>query len=75
MIIGSEFRGTHDNILLSEGSGTLQELHDPTLQSELYYDRRSVSQSVLVSSPHLESETGFLLPSESCGFVDVGRPL
>jgi hypothetical protein len=38
-------------------------------------DRRSVGQSVLVSSTHLRLTTRFLLLSDSCGFVDVGRPL
>jgi hypothetical protein len=35
----------------------------------------AVGQSVLVSSTHLALTTGFLLLSESCGFVDVGRSL
>jgi hypothetical protein len=44
-------------------------------ESKLCYDRRSVSQSVLVSSTHLGPKTTFLLLSgDSCGFVDVGRP-
>jgi hypothetical protein len=43
--------------------------------SQLYYDRRSVGQSVLVSSPHLGLMTRFLLLSDNCGFVDMGRPL
>jgi hypothetical protein len=38
-------------------------------KSELCYDRRSVGQSVLVSSTHLGPKT------VSCGFVDVGRLL
>jgi hypothetical protein len=44
-------------------------------KSKLCYDRRSVCQSVLVSSIHLVLKTGFLLLSDSCGFVDVGRYL
>jgi hypothetical protein len=44
-------------------------------QSVLYYDRRSVGQSILVSSPHLGLMTRFLLLSDNCGFVDMGRPL
>jgi hypothetical protein len=36
---------------------------------------RSVGQSVLVSSTYLGPKTRFLLLSDSCGFVDVGRPL
>jgi hypothetical protein len=35
--------------------------------------RRSVGQSVLVSITHLGLTTRFLLLSDSCGFVDVGR--
>jgi hypothetical protein len=38
--------------------------------------RATVSrQSVLVSSTHLKLTTRFLLLSESCGFLDMGRPL
>jgi hypothetical protein len=44
-----------------------------TSKSKLCYDRRSVGQSVLVSSIHLGPKTRFLLLSDSCGFVDVGR--
>jgi hypothetical protein len=44
-------------------------------ESELYYDRRSFGQSVLVSSPHLGLMTSFLLLSDHCGFVDMRRPL
>jgi hypothetical protein len=39
----------------------------------LSYDRRSVDQSVLVSSTHLGLTTRYLLLSDSCGFVDVER--
>jgi hypothetical protein len=42
--------------------------------SELCYDRRSVGQSVLVSSTHQGLTTRFLLLSDNCGFVDVGGP-
>jgi hypothetical protein len=45
------------------------------LKSKLCYDRWSVSQSVLVSSAYLGHKIRFLLLSDSCGFVDVGRPL
>jgi hypothetical protein len=38
----------------------------------LYYDRRSVGQSVLVSSPHLGLMTRFLLLSDHCGFFIWG---
>jgi hypothetical protein len=41
-------------------------------KSKLRYDRRSVCQSVLVSSTHLGPKTRFLLLSDSFGFVDVG---
>jgi hypothetical protein len=44
-------------------------------KSKLCYDRRSVGQSVLVSSIHLGRTTRYLLLSDSCGFVDVGRSL
>jgi hypothetical protein len=37
--------------------------------------RRSVGQSVLVSSTHLGSKTRFISLSDNCGFLDVGRPL
>jgi hypothetical protein len=43
-------------------------------KSKLYYDRRSVGQSLLVSSPHFGPNTGFFLLSGSCEFVDVGPP-
>jgi hypothetical protein len=46
----------------------------PKSKSKLCYGRRSVGQSVWVSSPHLGPKTRFLM-SGSCGFVDVGRPL
>jgi hypothetical protein len=44
-------------------------------KSKLCYDRWYVGQSVLVSSTHPELTTRFLLLSDSCGFVDVGRSL
>jgi hypothetical protein len=44
-------------------------------QSVLYYDRRSVGQSFLVSSSDLGLMTRFVLLSHNCGFVDMGRPL
>jgi hypothetical protein len=37
--------------------------------------RPTVSRPVLVSSTHLGPKTRFLLLSDSCGFVDVGRSL
>jgi hypothetical protein len=47
----------------------------PALQSQgqnYVTTRRSVGQSVLVSSTHLGPKTRFLLLSDSCGFVGVG---
>jgi hypothetical protein len=44
-------------------------------KSNLCYGRRSVGQSILVSSTHLGPKTRFLLLSDICGFVDVGSPL
>jgi hypothetical protein len=44
-------------------------------KSKVCSDRRSVSQSVLVSSTHLGLTTRLLLLSGSCGFVEVGRPI
>jgi hypothetical protein len=42
---------------------------------KVMFDQWPVGQSILVSSTHLEPKTRFLLLSDSCGFVDVGRPL
>jgi hypothetical protein len=42
-------------------------------KSKLCYDRLSVGQSILVSSPHLGSKARFFM-SDSCGFVDVSTP-
>jgi hypothetical protein len=44
-------------------------------ESKLCYDRRSVGQSVLVSSPIQDLRTDFFFLFDSCGFVDVGHPL
>jgi hypothetical protein len=41
-------------------------------ESELYYDRLSVGQSVLVSSPYLGLMTRFFLLSDHCGFLIWG---
>jgi hypothetical protein len=49
--------------------------HTHISKSHLCYDRRSVGQSVLVSSIHLGLTTRFLLLSDSCGVVDVGLSL
>jgi hypothetical protein len=42
---------------------------------KLYYDRQSVGQSVLVSSTCLGLTTRFLLLSDSCVYVNMGRSL
>jgi hypothetical protein len=44
-------------------------------KSKLCCDRRSVGQSVLVSSTHLGLKTRFLFLSDSCRFADVVCPL
>jgi hypothetical protein len=44
-------------------------------KSKLCYDRRSAGQSVLEQSTHLGLTTRSGLLSDSCGFVDLGRPL
>jgi hypothetical protein len=41
----------------------------------LRYDRQSVGQSIFEQRTHLGLTAIFLLLSESCGFVDVGRSL
>jgi hypothetical protein len=41
----------------------------PEHESELYYDRRSVGQPVLVSSTQLGLTTRFLLLSDSCWYL------
>jgi hypothetical protein len=44
-------------------------------RSKLCYEKQSVGQSISVSSTHLGFTTRFLLLSDSCGFVGVGRSL
>jgi hypothetical protein len=44
-------------------------------KSKLCYERQSIGQSVFVSSTHLGPKTRFLIMPESCGFVDMERPL
>jgi hypothetical protein len=51
MIFGAESDGTHDHILLSEGSRSLQTLWSTHFKSKSHYDRRSGGQAVLMSSP------------------------
>jgi hypothetical protein len=48
---------------------SLHRLLQITSQSELYYDRRSVGQSVLEQNTHLGLTTRFLLLSDHCGFL------
>jgi hypothetical protein len=50
-------------------------LTTPNRKVKLCYNRWSVSQSVLVSSSHLGPKARFLFLPDSCGFVDVVRPL
>jgi hypothetical protein len=64
----SGWRASHTNLITA-----ISRLSKPKLKS--CYDRRSVGQSVLVSSPHLRTKTRFLLLSICCGFLDVERPL
>jgi hypothetical protein len=45
----------------------------PASKSKLCYDRRSVGQSVFMSSTHLGPTSRFLLLSDICGFVYVRR--
>jgi hypothetical protein len=45
-----------------------------SLRFRLLCDGRSVGQSVLVSGPHLEPKTRFLLLLDICGILVVGRP-
>jgi hypothetical protein len=40
-------------------------------KSKLCYARQSVGQSVLVSGTHLGPRAGFLLPLDSCVFIDM----
>jgi hypothetical protein len=44
-------------------------------KSNLYYDRRSIGQSLSGSSSHLGLTIRFLLLSDSCGFVDMVHSL
>jgi hypothetical protein len=64
------FSSLADFLLTTESDWT-----DSYTQSQLCYDRRSVGQSVLVSSTHIGLTTRFLLLSDICRCVDVGRSL
>jgi hypothetical protein len=62
--------------VLGAWSGYSSEKFDHRTRTKmLCYDRRSVGQSLLVSSPHLRPNTRFLLLSDSCRFLDVSCPL
>jgi hypothetical protein len=54
---------------------TVEVLNPAKSKSNLYYDRRSASQSVLEQSTHLGLMTRSWLLSDSCRFVGLGRPL
>jgi hypothetical protein len=58
-----------------ETASTWVTLNSKSLKSKLCYERRSVGQSVLEKSTHLELTTRLLLLSDNCGFVDVRRSL
>jgi hypothetical protein len=64
---------------LTANSGLIPELTTTDLWTKLKskscYDRRSVGQCVLEWSTHLGLTTRFLLLSDNCWFVDVGRSL
>jgi hypothetical protein len=66
VILDSESQGTHNPVLLSDGTGTLQ-------ISRL---RPTVGWPICLSiKPKLGPKTRYLFLSGSCRFVDVGRPL
>jgi hypothetical protein len=75
------FPGNGSNNVYSSASGSSSLFTDSRTELTinwvwvLYYDRRSVGQSVLEWSTHLGFTTRFLLLSDSCEFVDVGRSL
>jgi hypothetical protein len=72
---------------LQAGNGLATNLHSsdcrletpldstPLTESKSCYDQRTVGQSALVSCTHLGPKTRILLLSDSCRFVDTGRPL
>jgi hypothetical protein len=88
LIAHYKYRGTIEHTVFSSQPDSQLKRTLSTLQSsancqlprchlfsimKLCYDRRSVDQSVLVSSIQLGLTTRFLLLSGSCGFVDLGR--
>jgi hypothetical protein len=57
------------------GSYMLFRRNSVLIQSQNYVTTDSHSASLfLASSPHLGPKTRFFLLSDSCGFVDAGRP-
>jgi hypothetical protein len=68
-IVAPQFQHEHNRAITV--SRSLWTLCIQMSKSTLCYDRRSVGQSVLVSSTHLRPKIKFLLLSDSCGFVDV----
>jgi hypothetical protein len=46
-----------------------------SLKLKVSYDRRSVGQYIVVSSPHLELMARFFFCIDNCGFLDLGHPL
>jgi hypothetical protein len=73
VILGSESRGTHDRILLSRIQGSPLTATQIKVKVILW---PTVSRPVYLGvKHHLGSKARFLLQLDSCGFVDVGRPL
>jgi hypothetical protein len=68
VILGSESHSTHDHILLSDGSGSV-ETQNSVSESKSRYDGRSVRLGV---EPHLGLMTRFYLLLKSYGFGDGG---
>jgi hypothetical protein len=63
----------HSSGIISTSQWTVNWKSEVKSKSKLCYDRRSVGQSILVSSTHLALQTRSILLSDSCGFLDVGR--
>jgi hypothetical protein len=66
-------RLSHDN--LRHGLDCLSVKSNQSQKSKVCYDRRSVCQPVLVSSPCRGPKTTFLLLPDSCGFLCVAPSL
>jgi hypothetical protein len=61
--------------LISSQPPVQNSLTTQSQSSKLCYDLRSAGQSILEQSTHLGLTTRSWLLSDSCGFVDLGRPL